>query len=260
MFQFIRKGQRNEKKEGAVQRMEPQGKDFTGIPSQLKERIEGSTGISLDDVRVHYNSDRPAKLDALAYTRGSQVEIAPGQEQHLAHELGHVVQQKLGAVRANARHASGVAMNTDPVLERQADEIGAGKRVEIVQRMGENVVQRCPPDSDDEEWLPGPPKTYSRPTHFREGVRDQVWEAAKDAKGKVHDPLTGKEMEKDEPWDMGHKPGYEFRKHQEHAMKTGMPREQFLDEHNDPDHYRPELPSSNRSHRGEDHTHNYYGK
>ena len=100
----------------------------TGIPKQLKERMEESTGLSLDDVRVHYNSALPAKLDALAYTKGNQVEIAPGQERHLPHELGHVVQQKLGVVRANAMHSSGMAMNTDASLERQANEIGAGKR------------------------------------------------------------------------------------------------------------------------------------
>lgn len=99
----------------------------TGIPTQLKERMEQSTGLSFDDVRVHYNSALPARLDALAYTQGNQVEIAPGQERHLPHELGHVVQQKLGKVRPNATHSSGVAMNTDPALEHQADEIGAGK-------------------------------------------------------------------------------------------------------------------------------------
>lgn len=100
----------------------------TGIPLQLKERMEQNTGVSFDDVRVHYNSALPAKLDALAYTKGNQVEIGPGQERHLPHELGHVVQQKLGMVRANARHASGEALNTDAGLERQADEIGAGKK------------------------------------------------------------------------------------------------------------------------------------
>lgn len=57
-------------------------------------------------------------------------------------------------------------------------------------------------------------------------------------------------MKKDEPWDMGHKPGYEFRKHQQSAMERNISRKQFLDEHNNPDHYQPELPSSNRSHKG----------
>jgi predicted ribonuclease toxin of YeeF-YezG toxin-antitoxin module len=66
-------------------------------------------------------------------------------------------------------------------------------------------------------------------------------------------------MSPDEPWDMGHKPGYEFRKHQASARERGIPRDQFLDEHNDPSHYRPELPSSNRGHDGEDMTDNYFG-
>lgn len=115
----------------------------TRIPTQLKERMEQSTGLCLDDVRVHYNSALPAKLDALAYTKGNQVEIGPGQERHLSHELGHVVQQKLGMMRANARHTSGEALNTDAGLERQADEIGAGKRVAVIQKRENNVVQRC---------------------------------------------------------------------------------------------------------------------
>ena len=100
--------------------------NLTGIPMQLKERMEQRTGVSFDDVRVHYNSDMPARLGALAYTQGNLVEIGPGQESHLPHELGHVVQQKLGLVRANAMHPSGVAMNTEEGLERQADRIGAG--------------------------------------------------------------------------------------------------------------------------------------
>ncbi|MBD5001907.1 type IV secretion protein Rhs [Xanthomonas citri pv. citri] len=66
-------------------------------------------------------------------------------------------------------------------------------------------------------------------------------------------------MKKDEPWDMGHKPGYEFRKHQQSAMERNISRKQFLDEHNNPDHYQPELPSSNRSHKGEDMTDDYFG-
>ena len=100
---------------------------------------------------------------------------------------------------------------------------------------------------------------YSRPTGFREGVRDKVWENAKDSHGRVRDPLTGRYMSKDKPWDMGHQPGYEFKKHQESARERGISREQFLNEHNNPDHYRPELPSSNRSHKGEDKTGQYFG-
>ena len=102
--------------------------------------------------------------------------------------------------------------------------------------------------------------SYKRPSGFRKGIRDKVWEAAKKkGKGKVVDPVTGKEMKKTDPWDMGHKPGYEFRKHQKSAEKRGISRKEFLDEYNNPKHYRPELPSSNRSHAGEKRGNIYYG-
>ena len=99
---------------------------------------------------------------------------------------------------------------------------------------------------------------YSRPA-WRAGMRDKVWEQAKDTHGRVRDPVSGRYMSKDQPWDMGHKPGYEFKKHQESAAERGISREQFIDEYNNPEHLRPELPSSNRSHRGENKTSEYFG-
>jgi predicted ribonuclease toxin of YeeF-YezG toxin-antitoxin module len=101
--------------------------------------------------------------------------------------------------------------------------------------------------------------TYKRPSGYRKGVRDEVWENAKGPDGSVRDSLTGQVMSKDEAWDMGHKPGYEFRKHQQSAAERGISRKQFLDEYNNPAHYRPELPPSNRGHRGEDFTDSYFG-
>ena len=68
--------------------------NLTGIPIYLKQHYEEQFGFSFDDVRVHYNSDKPAKLQALAYAQGNQVYMGPGQEIHLEHELGHVVQDK----------------------------------------------------------------------------------------------------------------------------------------------------------------------
>ena len=99
---------------------------------------------------------------------------------------------------------------------------------------------------------------YSRPK-WRAGMRDEVWNRAKDAYGRVRDPLTGKFMSKDKPWDMGHKPGHEFSKHQKSAMERGISREKFVDEYNNPENIRPELPSSNRSHKGENKTGDYFG-
>ena len=95
---------------------------------------------------------------------------------------------------------------------------------------------------------------YSRPSGYRKGVRDKTWNEAKASSpdGVVRDPKTGRPIDFNEPWDMGHKPGYEFRKHKISAKQRGISRKQFLDEHNDYTHYRPELPSSNRSHTCED--------
>ncbi len=100
---------------------------------------------------------------------------------------------------------------------------------------------------------------YARPSNFRSGVRDQVWVQNSDTKGIVRDPVTKRVMQKDQPWDMGHKEGYEFWKHQLSAQQRKIDRPQFLDEHNNPLHYRPELPGSNRSHRGEDPSDSYFG-
>lgn len=114
-------------------------------------------------------------------------------------------------------------------------------------------------EEDTDEENDNTETDYSRPSHWRAGMRDEVWENAKDEHGRVRDPVSGKYMSKDSPWDMGHKPGFEFRKHQESAKERGISREEFLDEYYNPDHYRPELPSSNRSHKGEDVTDDYFG-
>ena len=76
-------------------------KGKTGIPSVMKKSFEQSSGFSFDDVRVHYSSEKPAQLHAHAYTQGNDVFVAPGQEKHLPHELGHVVQQKSNMVKPN---------------------------------------------------------------------------------------------------------------------------------------------------------------
>ncbi|MFJ1012616.1 HNH/ENDO VII family nuclease, partial [Bordetella bronchiseptica] len=107
---------------------------------------------------------------------------------------------------------------------------------------------------------PGDDPRYRR-GKFRKGVRDKAWdqEARRSKDGVVRDPVSGKKMKKDEPWDMGHKPGYEHRKHVRSAKERDIDRKQFLDEYNDPSHYRPELPKSNRGHQGELKTDDYFG-
>ena len=99
-------------------------KNRTGLPDGLKSGIESLSGISLDNVDVHYNSPHPMKRDALAYAHGRDIYVAPQQERHLAHEAWHLVQQAQGRVKPTGRMADGVPINDDTALELEADVMG----------------------------------------------------------------------------------------------------------------------------------------
>jgi Domain of unknown function (DUF4157) len=95
----------------------------TGLPDNLKAGVENLSGYSLDDVKVHYNSPKPAQLQALAYTQGTEIHVAPGQEKHLPHEAWHVVQQMQRRVKPTMQ-MKGLQINDDEGLEREADVMG----------------------------------------------------------------------------------------------------------------------------------------
>lgn len=95
----------------------------TGMPDSLKQGIENLSGYAMDDVRVHYNSEKPATVQALAYAQGTDIHVGPGQERHLPHEAWHLVQQKQGRV-APTTQIAGKPVNDDPGLEREADVMG----------------------------------------------------------------------------------------------------------------------------------------
>ena len=139
---------------------------------------------------------------------------------------------------------------------------GGGQIPQVV----EGTVKKLIRKADVKVKSPARPKRvsvkqdpYQRPSGYRKGVREKVLAQNRSRSGTVRDPATKQRIDPNKPWDMGHKPGYEFRKHRESAQQRGITRKQFLDEHNDPSHYRPELPSSNRNHKGEDHSDDYYG-
>ncbi|MCF6258471.1 MAG: DUF4157 domain-containing protein [Gammaproteobacteria bacterium] len=96
----------------------------TGLPDNLKTGIENLSGYSMDDVKVHYNSDKPPQLQAHAYAQGSDIHIASGQEKHLPHEAWHVVQQKQGRVQPTSQ-AGDTTINDDKALENEADVMGS---------------------------------------------------------------------------------------------------------------------------------------
>ena len=58
----------------------------------------------------------------MAYTQGTNIHVAPGQEKHLPHEAWHVVQQAQGRVKPTMQ-LKGIQMNDDVGLEREADEM-----------------------------------------------------------------------------------------------------------------------------------------
>lgn len=95
----------------------------TGLPDNLKAGVESLSGFSMDDVKVHYNSSQPATVQALAYTQGTDIHVAPGQERHLPHEAWHVAQQLAGRVEPTTE-VGGMPVNDNIGLEHEADVMG----------------------------------------------------------------------------------------------------------------------------------------
>jgi hypothetical protein len=158
----------------------------TGLPDKLRAGIETLSGVSLDDVRVHYNSARPAALDALSYAQGNDIHVGPGQEGHLPHEAWHVVQQVQGRVRPTLQ-LNGAAINDDQGLEHEASVMGA-KAMQM--RLPENPsVARIPPASlavanfgvAQRIDIPPKPKNYDpdKPPDSRNATAYSQWQKYK---------------------------------------------------------------------------------
>lgn len=49
------------------------------ISINIKVGIEELSGISMKDVRVHYNSNKPSKLKASRFEKGTEISIHPQQ-------------------------------------------------------------------------------------------------------------------------------------------------------------------------------------
>ena len=96
-----------------------------GLPDTLQKGVENLSGQSMNDVNVHYNSDKPGKLGAHAYAQGTDIHLGKGQEKHLPHEAWHVVQQKEGRVKPTVQRKEKIPINDDVSLEREADIMGS---------------------------------------------------------------------------------------------------------------------------------------
>ena len=89
-------------------------------PDPRVASIEKESGISFADVKIHYASNKPKEFGALAYAYGNDVYLGSGQEKHLKHELGHVVQQRQGIVKPTMQ-LKGYPVNNEQKLEKDAD-------------------------------------------------------------------------------------------------------------------------------------------
>ncbi|HMC99106.1 MAG TPA: DUF4157 domain-containing protein [Ferruginibacter sp.] len=129
-FETIQRAGEDEEKEmesvqGKFKPVQMKGDNQTGMPDHLKSGVENLSGHSMDDVKVHFNSAKPAQLNALAYAQGTDIHVASGQEKHLPHEAWHVAQQKQGRVQPTMQMKEGVPVNDDAGLESEADVMGA---------------------------------------------------------------------------------------------------------------------------------------
>jgi len=115
-----------------------------GLPEPLKAGIEMLSGHSMDDVNVHYNSDQTTPLNAHAYTKGTEIHLAPGKEKHLPHEAWHVAQQKQGRVRSTLQFGH-VNINDERSLENEAEVMGArANRLGASERAGAGDISPSP--------------------------------------------------------------------------------------------------------------------
>lgn len=135
----------HKKEEEKVQLKEisPSQPNNTGLPDNLKAGVENLSGLSMDHVKVHYNSDKPAQLQAHAYAQGNDIHVAPGQEKHLPHEAWHIVQQAQGRVKPTTsvfQPSLQRRANTDQQLQDQVVRPNIAGQSSVVQRVLDQKV------------------------------------------------------------------------------------------------------------------------
>lgn len=112
-----------------------------GIPSDLKSEAQRKSGCDLSNVKVYYNSMRPAHYQAAGIAQKDTIYLAPFHENKLRHEVAHIVQQKQNIISDN--NASGsVVLNQR--LEQEAENFIIHNNSGTVQQgmTQQNVIQR----------------------------------------------------------------------------------------------------------------------
>ncbi len=140
------------------------------LPAPLLHGIQRLSGLDLSDVTVHANSPRPAQLGAQAFAQGDHIHLAPGQQRHLPHEAWHVVQQRQGRVAPGRQawqgqpgwQAKGAAINDQPALEQEADQMGSRAAQLGQQAVGPATLRAAGCDAASTDGAPALPQATAR--------------------------------------------------------------------------------------------------
>lgn len=84
---------------------------------------------------------------SLAYTQGTEIHVAPGQEKHLPHEVWHVVQQQEGRVKPTIQ-IQNANINDDENLEREADKVANLVASSIIMQQRKTVIHHSSDQSN----------------------------------------------------------------------------------------------------------------
>jgi hypothetical protein len=104
----------------------------TGLLDALKAGVEALSGHCLNDVKVHYNSTRPARLQAHAHAQGTPISVDPGSSPHVPDEAWHLAMQAQGRVLATTSAPNAMLANDD-VGRAQVAAVMSGRGLESEQ-------------------------------------------------------------------------------------------------------------------------------
>lgn len=132
------------------------------LPEEVAGKMGRSLGADFSDVKVHLNSEKAQKLNAIAFTQGNEIDFAPGQynpgslpgQELIGHELIHVLQQRNGKVKTETSN-KGLQIANEARFENEADHFGQmaarGLKVsakENFNQMNQTAIQRKPGKED----------------------------------------------------------------------------------------------------------------
>ncbi len=101
------------------------------LPDALQTKMEGSFDSNFSNVKINTNSPEASSMGAKAFAQGNEISFSPGAYQPetqkgqklIGHELTHVVQQRNANIPTTTQF-SGLNINQDESLEREADQMG----------------------------------------------------------------------------------------------------------------------------------------